>query len=148
MYAGGSTGMATLRRDGFVAMTADAEIGALTTRLLSFNGSHLFVNASCAEGELTVEILDEQGKVLSGFSFDDSVPLVGDSTCHRITLKNFEDLSGLDRMPVRFRFQLRQGELYSFWVSKSPRGRSDGYVAAGGPGFDRPTDTVGYTSSA
>ena len=148
MYAGGSTGMATLRRDGFVAMTADAEIGALTTRLLSFSGSHLFVNASCPEGELTIEILDEQGKVLPGFSFDNSVPLVGDSTRHRITWKNFKDLSGFDRMPVRFRFRLRQGKLYSFWVSKSPSGRSDGYVAGGGPGFDRHTDTVGDTSSA
>jgi len=44
---------------------------------------------------------------------------------------------------VRFRFHLRLGALYSFWVSPDASGASHGYVAAGGPGFTGPTDTVG-----
>jgi hypothetical protein len=35
------------------------------------------------------------------------------------------------------------GRLYSFWVSPDASGASYGYVAAGGPGFTGPTDTVG-----
>ena len=31
-------------------------------------------------------------------------------------------------------FTLQHGALYSFWVSRDARGRSDGYVAGGGPG--------------
>ena len=34
--------------------------------------------------------------------------------------------------PVKFRFHLRNGCLYAFWVSPSPAGASHGYVAAGG----------------
>jgi len=47
---------------------------------------------------------------------------------------------------VRFRFTLRQGALYSFWVSKDESGRSDGYVGGGGPGFTGMTDTVGLAA--
>ena len=43
MYAGGHTGLATLRRDGFASMEADGE-GELETRPLKFSGQYLFVN--------------------------------------------------------------------------------------------------------
>jgi hypothetical protein len=33
--------------------------------------------------------------------------------------------------------------LYSFWVSPERSGASQGYVAAGGPGFTGARDTVG-----
>ena len=48
---------------------------------------------------------------------------------------------------VRFRFHLRNGELYAFWVSPEASGASHGYVAAGGPGFTGMTDTVGARAS-
>src|SRR5262249_33817123 len=38
MYAGGSTGLAVLRRDGFASMDAGASPGLLTTRPVSFKG--------------------------------------------------------------------------------------------------------------
>ena len=142
MYAGASTGLATLRRDGFAFMAANRAPGFLTTRPLSFTGTHLFVNARCPDGELTVEVLDESGAVLRGYSAGECVPFVGDSTRDRITWRGGAGLSGFTGRPVRFRFNLRQGELYSFWVSQSMQGESNGYVAAGGPGFDGPTDTV------
>jgi hypothetical protein len=44
---------------------------------------------------------------------------------------------------VRFRFRLRNGKLYAFWVSPEVSGASHGYVAAGGPGFTSLTDTLG-----
>ena len=53
------------------------------------------------------------------------------------------DLSALAGQPVRFRFELTNGYLYAFWVSKDESGRSDGYLAGGGPGYIGPTDTVG-----
>ena len=51
------------------------------------------------------------------------------------------------RKLVRFRFHLEDGNLYSFWVSPDNSGASRGYVAAGGPGFTGPTDTVGQTKT-
>ncbi len=41
---------------------------------------------------------------------------------------------------MRFRFKLT---LDSSWGSRDASGRSDGYVAGGGPGYTGPTDTVG-----
>ena len=45
--------------------------------------------------------------------------------------------------PVRFHFRLTIGRLYSFWVSPDASAASNGYVAAGRPGFVGPRDTVG-----
>ena len=50
--------------------------------------------------------------------------------------------------PVRFRFYLKKGSLYSFWVSPEESGASHGYVAGGGKGFIGPTDTVGRQALA
>lgn len=140
MYAGASTGLATLRRDGFAAMAAGDEAGSLVTRPLSFSGAHLFVNAACADGELRVEILDERGKVVPGYAATDCLPLAGDSTRHRMAWRGDASLARLAGRPLRFRFHLCRGALYAFWVSGSLRGGSSGYVAAGGPDFDGPTD--------
>ena len=142
MYAGASTGLATLRRDGFAAMAAEDEPGSLTTRPLSFSGAHLFVNAACADGELCVEVVDERGEVVPGYRAADCVPLAGDSTRRRMVWRGAGSLARLAGRPVRFRFHLRRGALYAFWVSRSPRGESSGYVAGGGPGFAGPADAV------
>ena len=42
---------------------------------------------------------------------------------------------------VRVRFQLRNGKLFSFWVTPDAEGFSRGYVAAGGPGLRGPVDS-------
>lgn len=132
MYDRGATGVAFLRRDGFASMEAGAEDGTLTTRPVTFSGKHLFVNAS---GTLSVEILDaETLRVLRPPSTAGTV----DSTCRHVL-----DVSAFSGKPVRFRFTLRNGALYAFWVSRDTTGRSDGYVAGGGPGYTGPTDTVG-----
>jgi len=52
-------------------------------------------------------------------------------------------LSGLAGVPVKIRFFMKNAKLYSFWISPDKCGASYGYVAAGGPGFKVPTDTVG-----
>ena len=57
--------------------------------------------------------------------------------------KSGADLSSLRGKPVRFRFELTNGSLYAFWVSRDENGRSDGYVAGGGPGYTGIIDTVG-----
>lgn len=138
----GSTGLAVLRRDGFYSMDANGAGGTLTTRPVSFNGNHFFVNASMPNGSLAVEVLDASGNVLPGFSKDNSVAFTGDSTHQEIRWNN-ADIGSLAGQPVRFRFYLKNGSLYSFWVTPSASGASYGYVAAGGPGFTSPVDDGG-----
>jgi hypothetical protein len=135
--------LATLRRDGFCSMDADRGVGELTTRLVRFSGSHLFVNADAAGGQLQVAVLDRNGTELSPFTRDRCRPIRIDSTRARVTWEGASDLACLAGQPVRLRFYLSQASLYSFWVASSISGASNGYVAAGGPGFTGPTDTIG-----
>jgi hypothetical protein len=147
-----STGLATLRRDGFASLTdaVDPDIPAgawtrgprqVTTRPLRFSGRHLFVNADVSRGTLGVEVLDRRGRVIEPFSLKQSRGVArNDGT--RLALgwtggRTLEELAG---EVVRFRFSLTGGRLYSFWVSPSPEGTSRGYVAAGGPGYTRSVD--------
>ena len=138
MYAGGHTGLATLRRDGFASMETDGE-GELVTRPLKFSGKCLFVNLDAAGGELLVEVADRRGIVIEPFSLANCRPVRADSTRERVAW-NGGDLAALAGREVRFRFRLRHGKLYAFWVSPSDRGASRGFVAAGGPGFSGPVD--------
>ncbi len=142
MYAGGSTGLAVLRRDGFASLEAPESGGAVTTRLVRFKGRYLFVNLQAPEGLLQAEILDEKGTPISPFSRKNCIPLRRDSTLSPVVWRGAGDLARLAGQPVRFRFHLTNGKLYSFWVSSRETGASHGYVAAGGPGFPGSRDTV------
>jgi hypothetical protein len=141
MYAGGSTNLALLRRDGFVSLDAPREPGWVLTRPLTFSGGALFVNVDCPGGELRAEVCDSDGRALAPFTLDDCVPLATDSTRVRVRWAGDPDLGALRGRPVRFRFRLAGGSLYAFWVSADGRGHSSGYVAAGGPGLSGPRDT-------
>lgn len=140
---GGVTGLATLRRDGFASVDASAETGTLTTRPVRFKGKYLFVNLDCPHGELRAEALDAKGNVIAPFSADRCRPLSVNKTLQAVTWKGAKDLSPLAGKNVRFRFHLRNGRLYAFWVGPDTSGASHGYIGAGGPGFTGPTDTVG-----
>ncbi len=132
MYTGGSIGLATLRRDGFASMDGTGE---LTTRPVRFSGKHLFVNAV---GEVQVEVLDSRNDNVLVTSKSTS----GDSTKQRIEWDGSEDLSSFSGKRVRFRFHLKDGALYAFWVTPDKDGASNGYVGAGGPAFDGVRDSI------
>jgi len=139
MYTGASIGLATLRRDGFASMDADAKGGTLTTRPVTFSGKHLFVNVDCPQGELRAEILDADGNAIAPFTRENCVAFTGDETGHRITWTGAEAYP--ENRPVRFRFHLKTGRLYAFWVSPSTNGASRGYLAAGALGQTSIIDT-------
>lgn len=149
MYATGrnstqeSTGLAFLRRDGFASMDAGATGGQLTTRPLVFHGKHPFVNVDARGGQLLVEVLDRDGRCIEPFTRENCMPIRADKTLQPVAWKGAADLTSVAGRLVRFRFHLTQGKLYSFWVSPDVSGASHGYVAAGGPGFTGPCDTVG-----
>lgn len=143
-----STGLATLRRDGFASVTDAWPGGAarqtglrpgLTTRPLHFSGGHLFVNAD-VRGELRVEVLDRAGRAIAGFTADRCAPVRGDSTKAPVTWTG-ASLASVAGQPVRFRFLVSDAHVFAFWVSRSERGESNGYLAAGGPGFASNRDT-------
>jgi hypothetical protein len=135
-----------MRRDGFASMNADGTPRFLTTRPVRFSGKRLFVNIDSTAGEMRVEVLDTNNKVLKNFSVDDCIPLRTDDTLAEVRWRGVGDLSGISGQPVKFRFLLRNARLFAFWVSPDERGSSNGYVAAGGPGFTSTRDTEGTRS--
>jgi hypothetical protein len=92
--------------------------------------------------------LDRDGKPILPFARDNCEPVETDGTLVAVRWKGADDLSSVSGQPVRFRFHLRNGAIYAFWVSGDSSGASRGYVAAGGPGFTGPTDTLGRASYA
>ncbi len=134
-YANGSTGIAKLRRDGFASMRADENEGILLTRPTTFSDSYCFVNVDNPHGELRVELCDENGAVLPGYSKDDCLLIKENTTSTRVSWRERSEIDEYAGLPVRFRFYLRKGDLYSFWTSPKETGESGGYVAACGPGF-------------
>ena len=144
-----TTGLATLRRDGFASVTdqwparvpraISSHPPSLTTRPLRFSGQHLFVNAD-VQGELRVEVLDAGGRVLDGYSADQALPVSGDSSKLPVRWKTRASMQDLAGEVVRFRFLLSRARLYAFWVSPTASGHSRGYLAAGGPGYSRRVD--------
>ena len=135
MYTGGGIGLAMLRRDGFASMDAGDKEGALTTRPLKFKGKHLYVNLEAPQGELRAEVLDGNNQVVAPFTAANCKPLCGDTTRQRVTWQGADSLAPVRGKPVKIRFLLRNGSLYSFWITPDANGASHGYVGAGGPAF-------------
>lgn len=102
MYCNGATGIAKLRRDGFVSMNGN---GSLLTRKLTFkNKKTMFVNA---KGKVQVHILDDTCmKIATSQMFE------GDSTKAEVIFDDF-DVSTLNDKIFRVEF-IVDGEIYSF----------------------------------
>jgi hypothetical protein len=144
-----STGLARLRRDGFASMDwaagdwrvrrGDGAEGVLTTRPVTFSGGHLFVNADLGDGELSVEVLDRDGRAIAGFDRQSCLSVRGGGTQRAVRWTSAQ-VASLAGRPVRFRFSMTRGRLYAFWLSSWPTGESRGFTAAGGPGLNSPAD--------
>lgn len=133
-----ATGLALLRRDGFVSAHAGKSGGHLITDDILVNGKYLFVNADVSrkKGRLVVEILDADGNPISEYTKDDCITLQKkDGTKQMISWKNQDSLLDLSGRKVRLKFYLSEADLYSFWLSSWITGESGGYTSGGGPGL-------------
>ncbi|MGZ0654873.1 glycosyl hydrolase family 32 [Coraliomargarita sp. W4R72] len=131
IYSGASVGLATLRRDGFASMDAGHSTGTLTTRPLEHQGQYLFVNVDCPEGELRAELLDEAGEVIEPYTLANSQVIQADTTLAQLKWSGASAGHPNEGKPVRVRFSLRNGRLFSFWFSDTTTGASHGFLAAG-----------------
>lgn len=105
----------SLRLDGFVSARAPLSGGELLTKPLVFAGENLALNfASSAAGDVRVEIQDEAGKAIPGFSLEDCPPLFGDSVERTVSWKGGSDVSSLAGRGVRLRFVLRDADLFAY----------------------------------
>jgi len=107
-------GLATLRFDGYVSLTAGSvREGLLVTRPLMVTGGYLEINAACRPGGfIQVEVSNDRDDVFDGFARDDSDRFEGDSVTHRCSWRGQTgvDVDGW----VKLRFWMRDADLYSF----------------------------------
>lgn len=130
MYAGGATGYATLRRDGFASVAAEKE-GFLKTRVLVFKGEYLWLNTISDLGEVRVEVRTASDEPINGFRKEECEPVITDSTKVMVRWSSGNSLKQLEGKPIKFVFWIRKAEVFSFWVSDDERGKSRGYMGAG-----------------
>ena len=116
----GAIGLATLRKDGFVSLDAESREGTLSTRLLENLEGELRLNADARKGEIRVEVLDREGRVLPGYGRDDCQPMRGDGVDHGISWRSRDGLPASPG-PKRLRFHLRNASLFSFHAGNRVR---------------------------
>jgi len=104
----------SIRPWGFVSVAAGYGGGELLTRPLVFSGAFLRLNyATSAAGSIRIEVQDPSGTPVPGFAAADTPILVGDRLDAAVAWREGSDLSALAGRPVRFRFILKDADIFS-----------------------------------
>jgi len=106
----------SMRLDGFASVRAREEAGSIVTKPFTFDGSQLSVNfATSAAGSIRVELQDESGKPIPGYSLADAQETIGNDTSRVIRWnEKGSDLSELAGQPIRLKIVLDDADVYSF----------------------------------
>ena len=116
-YTRGGIGLAKLRRDGFVSLSAGPDEGAVTIEPFVLMGQKLLINARTRRpGGVTVEILDPSGRPHQGLTREDCDAFTGDSCRHVVSWNGRPSLAALQGQRITLRFHLSRADLYSFEV--------------------------------
>jgi hypothetical protein len=113
--SGAAIGLATLRLDGFCSMRAGDQEGWLISRREVLQKPEVTINARTEQGGCVVaEILDRDNNVLKGFSREECIPFQADSVRHVLKWKTTEFDESQQEGDKKFRFYLRNADLYSY----------------------------------
>ena len=104
----------SLRLDGFASVKAPYAGGELITKCFTFDGTELHLNfATSAPGEIKVEIQDEQGQAIPGFTASEATPLIGNFIDKTASWYHGTGVSELAGKTVRLRFVMKDADLYA-----------------------------------
>ncbi len=104
----------SLRLDGFVSAHAPYRGGEMITKPFRFGGDTLFINFSTsAAGFVKVEIQDESGIPLEGYSLDEAREIIGNEIEKPVSWKQGSNLRKVTGKTVRLRFVMKDADLYS-----------------------------------
>ncbi len=106
---------AVFRKDGFVSIHANSKGGSVLTKPLRFSGGELVLNyATSAAGSIRVELRDEKGAALPGYSSIDCEDIFGDETEYTVRWRQNASAAKYAGKPVRLFFQLRDADIFSY----------------------------------
>jgi hypothetical protein len=110
----GGIHLARLPEDGYIFLEAK-DSGECWTQPVSFTGSRLLIRSWGFTGaRVAVEITEQDGKAIPGFSLVECDALYGEQLSSPMTWQGKSDLSALRGKLVRVRFVLNRVSLYSF----------------------------------
>ncbi len=109
-----SLNLAVLRLDGFASIEALYPPGILITKLLTFEGGRLIINADAEKGSMLVEFTDAEGNPIPGYTKEDCVPFCRDEIRGEVRWSGGAGLDRLKGRPVHIVFYLKTARLYSF----------------------------------
>ena len=103
-----------IRPHGFASVSASGVEGEMVTQPLVFSGGALRLNYSTsAAGSVRVELQEESGAPVKGFTLDDMDPMYGDELDETVAWKGGGDLLSLQGKAVRIRVALRDADLFA-----------------------------------
>ena len=109
--------LAKLRLDGFVSLDAKTE-GMILSKPFATTGGDLYVNVDAHQGQVRAEVLNaDTMEPLPGLALDACHAVTGDDLNASFTWN--ADLPLRSQAPVRVRFELKDANLYSFWMGAS-----------------------------
>ncbi|MBM3728754.1 MAG: hypothetical protein FJW40_25420 [Acidobacteria bacterium] len=112
----GRIGLAKLPLDRFIGQRAGGSIGTVTTKAFQLEGDRLEVNIDAKDGWLRVELLDELGNGLPGYSATHK----GANELRLVPSWETGSLSNRQGTAVKLRFTLQNATLYAFGFSWKP----------------------------
>ena len=109
-------GLVRMKRDRYVARTAESGEGWLRTPLVTLEGNGLSVNVDASKpgASLRVQLLDEAGRPVKGFGLEECKAITGDHLDAPVEWQ--APLAQLKERPVRIEFVLKQCSLYGCTV--------------------------------
>ncbi|MDB6139208.1 MAG: hypothetical protein JWO94_2280 [Verrucomicrobiaceae bacterium] len=109
------------RVDGFVSLDFDLEGGQATTAPVTVEDRLLQINLDTgAMGSLRIALLDEQGKVIPGFTAEDSIVMHTNATHATASWKGGDDLSALKGHQIQLQLTGTRCKVFSYFFN-SPR---------------------------
>ena len=102
-----SIGFATIKRDRFVALEGSFDGAEIVTKPVKLRGPALHLNAKCDFGEIVVELLDAEGKLLAR-----SKSIQRDALDIPV---NWSSEIILPDGPVKLRVKLKNARLFALW---------------------------------
>ena len=105
----------SLRFDGFASVRAPLSGGEVLTKPIQFDGDRMLINYSTSgAGSIRVEMQDASGAAIPGYTLDDAIRQVGDSTEHTVRWKGGPDVGSLRGKTIRMRLVMHDADLFSF----------------------------------
>lgn len=109
----GAPGLVAWEKNRLCAIVAD-EIGEFSTKEIVFAGTKLVLNAKTTyTGAILVELRDEEGLPIPGFTFDDADVINGNDLARTVSWKGKSDIGAFAGKTVSFGVRLRCANLYA-----------------------------------